>query len=50
MEYLAAACFKLRLIRANIVAEHNIMNDVLLWVSIKPYIRRNLFGAADYEF
>lgn len=47
VEYFAAAYFQLWLIRADFVAEHNVMNAVLLWVGAKAYIRRNLFRPAD---
>ena len=47
MEYFAAVCFQLRLICTDFVAEHNVMNDVPLWVSAKAYIRCNFFRPAD---
>lgn len=49
MEYFAPLRLQLRLIRADFIAEHNVMNLVSLRICMEADIRRNLLGSADFE-
>ena len=49
MEYFAPLRLQLRLIRADFIAEHNVMNLVSLRICMEADIRRNLLGSADFQ-